>query len=156
MSKYLKMFIYVIASHMFITFINFLLLCLEFMLANPPVTDHFPGNLDIDMIIWILIAISAVFTVSAYIFVGSKIPRTSSAAFNITMILIPSVFTCVGCILMEFGSFLELEAMTIFLDSLFGIFIWNLYDTTVKYSIAILPSVFMLIGYIIKSIKVNN
>lgn len=148
MSEYLKIIKYVTVSHILISFINFLLLMLELFLTDPPVTDHFPGELDIDMLIWILTAISAVFTVSAYTYVGIKAPRHSNTLFNVLMVLLPAVFTYAGCIIMEFGSPWILEIAAMFLDSLLGIFIFMLNDTAVKYLIAAVPSALMFIGYI--------
>ena len=150
MSKNLRMFLYVLISHMLITFINFLLLCLELTLSDSPITEHFPGNLDIDMMIWMLIAISAVFTVFSYTAVGMQVQRTDNTVFNVAMVLLPSVFTYAGCVIMGLTSRTWLELSAMFLDSLFGIFVLYLYDSAVKYVIAICPSICMSIGYIIK------
>lgn len=153
MSKNLKMFLYMLVSHMLITFINFLLLCLELTLSDPPITEHFPGNLDIDMVIWMLIAISAVFTAFSYTAVGMKVQRTDNIVFNVAMVLLPSVFTCAGCVIMELEAHAWQELLAMFLDSLFGILVLYLYDSAVKYVIAICPSICMVIGYIIKLYK---
>ena len=153
MTKYMKTFLYVLTAHIIITIINSLLLYFEFALAMVPNAIGFSNDWNINAAIWILIGINFVISVFSYIHVGLKSLKRNCIAFNVAMSFLPFVFACIGCMMLDLGVYDGWDFVACVLNSSLGIFIMFVYDSFVKYMVALLPSVCISIGYIIKALK---
>ena len=153
MTKYIRSFIYLLTAYIIITIINSLLLYFEFAIAMAPDVIGFPNDWDLDVAIWILIGINFMISAFSYIHVGLRSLKTNCIAFNGAMIFLPFVFACIGCIMLDLGAHDGWDFVAYALNSSLGIFIMFVYDSFIKYMVAVLPSVCISIGYIIKVVK---
>lgn len=149
MTKIIKITVYILIAYVVINIINSILLSVEFVLVMAPDVVHFSIGSYINIIMWIMIGIHFFISMLAYIYVGIKAPKTNTVIFDVVIVLLPAVFSCL-CLTMTNYNIFNFKYLVWVLNSSLGILIMFTYHSLIGYIIAVFPSICIFIGYIIE------
>ena len=151
MNKNLKILIFVFTAYIIITYVNALMLILEIMTAVITyMLDYGDTNL-ITAAEIILLVLNFVVSIFAYGFVGTRIARENNKLLSAAMILLPSILSLPWAIILScdvFRSWNYTIIAYVFLPSC-GMLVGLESSVLDKYLVAVLPSIYIFLGYII-------
>lgn len=149
MNKKLKIFLYVFTASIIIAFVNALLAYTEYLIIVLP---QISNNSLIDAAGVIMLILNFVLTIFGYGYVGRKMAKMAGVknkAFCILITLLPLILSLPGVMMFGHGIFNSSEWLLIMTPSL-GMIILSAWNIGFIYFVAILPSIFMFMGYIIQ------